>query len=368
MKVITVFPSIICILAVVALQLTRVTSLVVVPSNNEASRLRWSPVAGARRASPASSTATRRMALPVNLEDVMFHAQTTASSLADWSLSSSSNSLTRSLTIYAAGLLTSLSPCVWGLLPLTMSYISNAAGERADKDVLLPTLAYAAGLASVFCTLGFVAATVGGAVYGSTGGAISVASFFICFLMGLQLLELVEIPLLRPTPSMPSMTTTTASIFSPSKRKSQQPDLILIDGKGQILQSSSSSESSNENGSLFRTFLLGGSSAIVASPCATPVLTSILAFVANEPGHATAVLTLLVYTLGYSTPLLLTAATGGQALVTLKGRTEDDFYGRVLAPWVSPLTGGVLLWYGTNGLLTSVLGDPSLAGLLTLEI
>eukprot|EP00529_Nitzschia_sp_RCC80_P040953 CAMPEP_0113522890 /NCGR_PEP_ID=MMETSP0014_2-20120614/45427_1 /TAXON_ID=2857 /ORGANISM="Nitzschia sp." /LENGTH=308 /DNA_ID=CAMNT_0000420971 /DNA_START=213 /DNA_END=1136 /DNA_ORIENTATION=- /assembly_acc=CAM_ASM_000159 len=305
-----------------------------------------------------SSSTTQTNALPFNLDDVMFHAQTTASSLADYGLSSGGggsnlpahiNPLTRSLTIYAAGLLTSLSPCVWGLLPLTMSYISSAAGERTDKDVLLPTLAYAGGLASVFCTLGLIAATVGGAVYGSTGGTISVASFFICLLMGLQLLELVDLPLLRPSPSS-SSSPSAAMPFSPSNKKKSSDDVILIGGNGQILQPNSSSSSNsnsntnnNENGSLFRTFLLGGSSAIVASPCATPVLTSLLAYVANEPNHTTAVLMLLVYTLGYSTPLLLTAATGGQALVALKGKSdEDNFYGRVLAPWVTPLSGGVL--------------------------
>jgi hypothetical protein len=64
---------------------------------------------------------------------------------------------------------------------------------------------------------------------------------------------------------------------------------------------------------------------------------------------------------------LLTAATGGKALVGLKelgGKEETSVYG-MIAPWVTPFTAGILLWYGTNGLLTSVLGDPSIAGLLT---
>ena len=125
--------------------------------------------------------------------------------------------------MYGAGLLASVSPCVWGLLPLTMSYISTAAGEREDKQATLPTLAFAAGLA------------------------------------------------------------------------------------------------------------------------ADPVLGAVL---------------LLGYTLGYSTPLLLAASTGGQFLANLQGGD----YGKI-APWITPLTGGILLWYGTNGILTAVLGDPSMSGL-----
>jgi hypothetical protein len=52
----------------------------------------------------------------------------------------------------------------------------------------------------------------------------------------------------------------------------------------------------------------------------------------------------------------------------LKELGDDDdtsVYAKV-APWITPFTAGILLWYGTNGLLTTLLGDPSLAGLLAL--
>jgi cytochrome c-type biogenesis protein len=146
-------------------------------------------------------------------------------------------------------------------------------------------------------------------------------------------------------------------------KSSDEP--ILIDGTGQII---SNNGKDKEKGSLVRTFLLGGSSALVASPCATPVLTSILAFVANSSDPLLGAALLLFYTLGYSTPLLLTAATGGQALIRLKqlGEDQTSIYGKI-APWVTPFTSGILLWYGTNGLLTTILGDPSLAGLAIME-
>ena len=235
-----------------------------------------------------------------------------------------------------------------------MSYISTAAGERKDKATTFPTLAFAGGLASVFCTLGIVAASVGGAVYGNSGNTsiwLPILSNGICCLMALQLLELIQLPLpnLQPQRSKPS--------------REDQP--ILIDGSGNIL---TKKDDEKEKGSLFRTFLLGGSSALVASPCATPVLTSILAFVANSSNPLLGAALLFFYTLGYSTPLLITAATGGQALVKLKelGNDQGSIYGKI-APWVTPFTAGILLWYGTNGLLTTTFGDPSLAGLVILE-
>ena len=281
----------------------------------------------------------------IQWEDVVYHAESVANNLALTSLEDPSNLATSLPIMYGAGLLTSVSPCVWGLLPLTISYISQAAGERKDRQTALPTLAFAAGLAVVFCTLGVLAAQLGG-VFGGQSEGMNVLPLFsntICLVMGLKLLELVDFEL-------PSL-----DIIRPKKKATDEP--ILIDSSSQIL------DKKTEDGSLVRTFLLGGSSALVASPCATPVLTSILGFVAKAQNPVLGGLLLLGYTVGYSTPLLIVASTGGQALVELRSQTgKDTFYAR-LAPWVTPFTGGILLWYGMNGILYALFGDPSLAGL-----
>ena len=314
---------------------------------------------------PITNTATRvhdRMSVPVSVnaafgwEDVIYNAQSVASDLA--SISIKEASLGSLPIMYGAGLLASVSPCVWGLLPLTMSYISTAAGERDDKEATLPTLAFAAGLASVFCTFGLIAGSMG-TVFGKQDGltevVVAVLSSSICLAMGLQLLDFVELKV--PTFDFTFM----KGGSSPSS--SIKPTEILLDIKGNILQPSaedgkSSSSSSSQGGSLVRTFLLGGSSALVSSPCATPVLTSILAYVANSHDPVLGAVLLLGYTMGYSTPLLLVAFTGGQFLANM----QSGEYGKI-APWITPLTGGILLWYGTNGILTALLGDPSMAGL-----
>jgi cytochrome c-type biogenesis protein len=282
----------------------------------------------------------------VGWEDLIYNAQSIASDLASLSIQEAS---IRSLPImYGAGLLASISPCVWGLLPLTMSYISNAAGERDDKKATLPTLAFAAGLASVFCSFGLIAASMG-TVFGKQDGAtevvVSFVSSAICIAMGLQLLDFVTIKF----PSFHSEKSTSRFTSAPVKTE------ILLDVKGNILNSPKEKSLKDSKGSLVRTFLLGGSSALVSSPCATPVLTSILAFVANSHDPWLGAILLLGYTLGYSTPLLVVASTGGQFLA-------NQAYGSI-APWITPLTGGVLLWYGTTGTLTAILGDPNMAGL-----
>lgn len=307
----------------------------------------------------------------ISWEDLVYQSQSAASQLASTSLQNDPSNLLSSLPImYGAGLLTSLSPCVWGLLPLTMTYISTAAGVRKDGKTLLPTLAFAAGLAVVFSSLGVAAAELGGVFGGSSSSTnyiwLSLVSNGICLAMGLQLLELVQLPL----PSMDMFTKGNSSGGSGSSN--DEP--ILLDQKGFILKAKS--ENKEKEGSLFRTFLLGGTSALVASPCATPVLTSILGYVASANSPVLGGSLLLAYTFGYSTPLLVIAGTGGQALVQLRqggesitqeGNNNDadasiGFYATI-APWVTPCTAGILLWYGTNGILTALFGDPSLAGL-----
>jgi cytochrome c-type biogenesis protein len=351
------------------------------------------------------------------LQDWLYHSQATASAWVTSVLnpgsavtSTSSNSALSFLIVgpvmYLAGLFTSVSPCVWGLLPLTISYISQAAGERQDKGTIWPAIAFAMGIATVFCSAGMAAVQIGGVFGGSTNInnifnptdsssdltnlLLPFFSYAVCFAMGLQLLELFQFPSLDPW--IQQFTTMFNKVTkNQGKRNDHSKDdapLILVSANGQIMDSQAISNAASdadksinsERGSLFRVFLLGGSSALVSSPCATPVLTSLLAFVAQTQSPLWYGATLLfVYTLGYSTPLLLVAATGGSLLVKLReGNFSDDgadggdnrsnqrfpsFNYGLIAPWVSPITGGVLLWYGTTGLLTTFFGDPALAAL-----
>jgi cytochrome c-type biogenesis protein len=380
----------------------------------------WIPSSSLLRPLSTETSSSRTKLAMVNWDEFIYNAESVASQLASSVLNvdsvvgataSTSSSWLQSLPImYGAGLLTSVSPCVWGLLPLTMSYISTAAGEREDRKATIPTLVFAAGLASVFCGMGLVAATVG-TLFGSNGNSddwsstlVPLMSSGICLIMGLQLVDLIKLPL----PSLDFLTPPQPKFRSSRRMMNQRSSsggdsslfivdetlndssLVLREDSGldvEIIDVSAATTPTSyqqrqqrqmdERGSLFRTFLLGGSSALVASPCATPVLTSILAYVANtnhpDPLHNVATsnsllsehsplfgaILLFCYTLGYATPLLLVAASGGQFLVNMRNKQT---YGKI-APWITPMTAGVLLWYGTSGVLTALFGDPSLAGL-----
>lgn len=331
-----------------------------------------------------SSSSLEAIPLFPGAEDVIFNAQNIASSLADSVISPStstgaSGQLQSLLILYTAGLWTSFSPCSLGLLPITVSYITNAAQERTDKNTILPTLSFATGLAVVFTALGVSASAIGGVFGGSAGGEagetlgsllIAAASSLVCVMMGLQLLELIQIPL-------PSLDFKFRAAFD-SKGSSGGANGSLFDENGGLmldtLQNNKQEDeiiaveesSGNELAALLRVCLLGGTSALVASPCATPVLASLLAFLASSASDGETwkgASWMLTYTLGYSTPLLVVGATGGQALVNLQKSVRGDSIGSMIGQLVTPLSGGVLIAFGLNGFLVALLGDPSLAGL-----
>ena len=100
--------------------------------------------------------------------------------------------------------------------------------------------------------------------------------------------------------------------------------------------------------SLSLIFLFGASSALVASPCASPVLASILGFLATQGDPVLGAALLTAYTLGYTTPVLLAGVAAGSArrLASVQSSFE----------WVVPASGSALLAIGTYNGLTSVLG------------
>lgn len=281
--------------------------------------------------------------LPASIGEIIYSAQTATSDLASSNMGSLS--LLSLCVLYLAGLFTSFSPCALGILPLTLSYISAATGDREDKTSFLPTIAYSAGLASVFVLFGLSVSLLGG-VFGQVGSSegsqgilgtvlIALLSSGVSVTMGLQLLGIVSVPL-------PSI-----EINVPSENESKEDD---------------ASSAKSETTSLLATFLLGGSSALIASPCATPVLTSILAFVAANKDPIVGAILLFVYTIGYSTPLIVVGATGGQALARLQLANSEGGILGITAKLVTPVTASTLIWFGTTNLLTAFFGDPSYAG------
>src|SRR5205809_8124167 len=74
----------------------------------------------------------------------------------------SHNPLLALVTLFGAGLVTSLTPCIYPMIPITAGIISGAsAGTPSRARTTRLTLTYAAGLALFYAILGLLAGLTG---------------------------------------------------------------------------------------------------------------------------------------------------------------------------------------------------------------
>ncbi len=204
--------------------------------------------------------------------------------------------------IFVAGLLTSLTPCMLSMLPITIGYIGGYEAKSRLGAAIASTW-FALGLATTLAGLGIVAAFVG-QVYGQVGIGLPIIVSIVAILMGLNLLE--ALPFQFPS-------------FSGGLNWSKDlPEAV-------------------------RAYLIGLTFGLVASPCSTPVLATLLAWVATTKNMVLACVLLLSYTGGYVTPLIL----AGTFTATIKKLLEL----RRWSGWITPVSGALLVGFGVFSLL-----------------
>ncbi|WP_338461647.1 cytochrome c biogenesis protein CcdA [Synechococcus elongatus IITB7] len=204
--------------------------------------------------------------------------------------------------VWVAGLATSLTPCTLSMLPVTFAYLGGySEGDRAQS--LRQSGLFCLGLATTLMALGLSAAVLG-RIYGQIGWGLTLASSLIAIVMGLNLLELLPLRL-------PGLNTT-------SWLQEEWP----VD---------------------LRAYLLGLTFGLVASPCSTPVLATLLAWVAASGQVRLGAALLGIYTLGSVLPLLLAGllAASLRQLLAL----------RQWSAWLTPTSGIVLVGFGLITLL-----------------
>jgi cytochrome c-type biogenesis protein len=212
--------------------------------------------------------------------------------------------------IFVAGLLTSLTPCMLSMLPITIGYIGGYEAKSRLQAAAQSTW-FALGLATTLATLGVVAAVVG-KVYGQIGIGLPIIVSILAILMGLNLLE--ALPLQLPS-------------FGGTDWISQE----LPQG--------------------LRAYAIGMSFGLVASPCSTPVLASLLGWVANTQDLILGAILLISYAAGYVAPLIL----AGTFTASIKKILEM----RRWSGWINPVSGILLVGFGVFSLISRI----SLSGL-----
>ncbi len=208
-------------------------------------------------------------------------------------------------TVFVAGLLTSLTPCMLSMLPIAVGYIGGYETEN-HWQAAAQSVWFVLGLATTLAGLGILATLVG-RVYGQIGIGLPVIVSLVAIAMGLNLLE--ALPLRFPT----------------------------FDGWDLISQPLPQG---------VRAFLVGLTFGLVASPCSTPVLATLLAWVSSTQDPVLGSGLLLAYTLGYAAPLIL-AGTFTAAIKKLLAL-------RRWSGWITPASGALLVGFGVFSLLVRV--------------
>ncbi len=164
------------------------------------------------------------------------------------------------LIAFVAGLLTSLTPCVYPMVPITLAVLSQGAENRKKSEQLFFSIIYVLGIATTFSILGLAAAQFG-FLFGSLLSQVWVLAVvaLILLVMSLSLFGLFEI---NPP----------AFLMNQSLKK----------GTGRFAGA----------------FISGLFFGVVASPCVGPVLVAILAWVSTTQKPILGFVLLFTYAIG----------------------------------------------------------------------
>ncbi len=172
--------------------------------------------------------------------------------------------------LFAAGVLTSLTPCVYPLIPITVSVFGARQAEQRARSVAL-SATYVGGIAAMYSALGLFAA-LSGKAFGSALSSPWVVAVLAVFLVALA-----------------------ASMFGAFEIAvpyALQQKLAGVKGAG--------------FGGAFGMGLVAG---IVAAPCTGPVLAGVLAFVATQRSPVLGFWMLFTYAIGMGLLFFILGAT-----------------------------------------------------------
>jgi cytochrome c-type biogenesis protein len=183
--------------------------------------------------------------------------------------------------LFAAGLVTSLNPCIYPMIPITAGALAgvNAEGPPPPRRRRIGlTLTYATGLALFYAVLGLIAGLTG-SLFGTIGSSpwarLAIGNLLLVF--ALALLDVIPVRV-------------------PARLSAWVGSL--------------------GGGSYPAVFLLGATSGIVAAPCGAPAFAAVLTWVATTRSGVLGFIYLFFFSLGMTAVLVVVGLFSG-TLATL---------------------------------------------------
>ena len=180
--------------------------------------------------------------------------------------------------LFIGGLLTSLTPCIYPMIPITVALVGQESlGPKASRwRPLLLTLSYVFGLATVYAILGVIAG-MSGSIFGSISSNpwLYFLQANVLMLAGLFMLDVF-------TFSLPASTMEWATRV----------------GTG---------------GHYGGAFAMGSVSGLVAAPCGAPVMAAVLTWVTRTQSAVLGFIYLFVFSLGMCALLVVVGVSSGKA-------------------------------------------------------
>jgi len=172
------------------------------------------------------------------------------------------------ILVFLGGVLTSVSPCSIGLLPVIISFVIGKQEEQNVNHIrsVIQIFFFMLGLSVTLTILGVFCALTG-KIFGAQAGpywVLVMASLILIF--GLQMLDIIEIPMPTIVKTLP---------------KNTNNNLVLY------------------------PMLIGILFAFATTPCSTPILAAILAYASAKANILNAAILLLIFSIGQGLILVI---------------------------------------------------------------
>lgn len=204
--------------------------------------------------------------------------------LSDLSHLLNTNPLLALPTVFVGGVLTSLTPCIYPMIPITAAIMGGTTvtpdggtQSRSGRRALIMTASYTSGLALVYASLGLVAGLTGtlfGGISTNRWALIVMSNVLLVFAM----MMLDVIPVSVPTRWL------------------------------------AGAASAGNGHRALGAFVMGATSGLVAAPCGAPVMAALLTWVATTHSAVLGFAYLLAFSLGMTALLAVVGLAAGGAV------------------------------------------------------